>query len=169
MIKRITIFMLAVMLILTAGCSKITSDDGPAANYNNFTVYDNSNGKVVLSDIVAEGKPTVINYWTTWCPYCLKEMPDFEEVYKEYEGKVNFMMIDVNGGGNDDMQEAKDYIADQGYTFPVYFDTDLSATTANRVGSFPTTVIIDAKGNEIYNRAGMMAKESLIAFLEKAM
>lgn len=166
--KKLILILLAALLIMSfISCDK-ADNDGAELNYNNFTVYDNESNEIALSDIVNEGKPVVINFWTTWCPYCINEMPEFEEVYTEYDGKVNFMMIDVDGGGNDDINKAKQYIADEGYTFPVYFDSALYAAQAYNIGSFPTTVIIDARGNEIYNRSGSLSKEALISFIDGA-
>ncbi len=163
--KKIISVITALLLIFSlAGC--VSKERSPETSYNDFTVYDYSNEKVSLSDKLAEGKPVVFNYWTTWCPYCLEEMPDFDEVYAEYKDRVTFMMIDVNGGGNDTIPEAKSYIEESGYSFPVYFDTDLSATYAYGVGSFPTTGIIDAEGNLYYCQAGMLSKDRLITMIE---
>lgn len=162
--KAIIILLSFVLLFSFTSC--VTKESAPPSDFSDFTVYDYKNDKVSLSDKLSEGKPVVFNYWTTWCPYCLEEMPDFEEVYKEYGDKVTFMMIDVNGGGNDTIPEAKAYIEEMEYSFPVYFDTDLSATYAYGVGSFPTTGIIDTDGNLYYCQAGMLTKDRLITMIE---
>ena len=162
--KPIIILLSFVVLFSFASCA--TKKSALPSDFSDFTVYDYKNHAVTLSDMLSDGKPIVFNYWTTWCPYCLEEMPDFEEVYKEYSDNVTFMMIDVNGGGNDTIPEAKAYIDEMGYTFPVYFDTDLSATYAYNVSSFPTTGIIDAKGNLYYCQAGMLTKDRLITMIE---
>ena len=163
--KRIVTILLTFILVLSF-CSCVSKQSSPKTSYNNFTVYDYKNNQVSLSDKLGENKPVIFNYWTTWCPYCLEEMPDFEEVYKEYKDRVTFMMIDVNGGGNDTIPEAKAYIEKMEYTFPVYFDTDLSATYAYGVSSFPTTGIIDTDGNLYYCQAGMLSKDRLITMIE---
>ena len=56
-----------------------------------FTMED-ANGKTVkLSDF--QGKPVVLNFWTSWCGYCKEEMPYFESAYKEYGDRVQFIML----------------------------------------------------------------------------
>ncbi len=162
--KKAFILLITAILIFNL-CSCVTKESAPTTDFADFTVYDYKNNKVTLSDKLAEGKPVIFNYWTTWCPYCLEEMPDFEDVYKEYRDRVSFMMIDVNGGGNDTIPEAKKYIEEMGYTFPVYFDTDLSAAYAYGVGSFPTTGIIDTEGNLYYCQAGTLTKDRLITMI----
>ena len=163
--KKVFLIIITFILVLSF-CSCVSKDNAQSPDFLDFTVYDYNNNKVSLSNKLTEGKPVIFNYWTTWCPYCLEEMPDFEEVYKEYGDRVNFMMIDVNGGGNDTIPEAKAYIEKMGYTFPVYFDTDLSAAYAYGVGSFPTTGIIDSEGKLYYCQAGMLTKDRLTTMIE---
>ncbi len=163
--KKALLIIITFILVLSFS-SCVSKEVTQSSDFSDFTVYDCNNNKVSLSEKLNEGKPVIFNYWTTWCPYCLEEMPDFEEVYKEYGDRVTFMMIDVNGGGNDTIPEAKAYIEKMGYTFPVYFDTDLSATYAYGVGSFPTTGIIDADGKLYYCQAGMLTKDRLITMIE---
>lgn len=139
------------------------------ADYSDFQVHTYEGEYVSLSDIVSEGKPVVINFWTTWCGYCKQEMPDFNEVYKEYGDRVNFMMIDVNGGGNDNMEDARAYVESEGFEFPVYYDSDTSAAYAYGLRSFPTTVVINGKGETIYAYPGMMEKQTLISLIETAL
>ena len=52
------------------------------------TVYTESGMPFAFSEI-ADGKPMVVNYWATWCPYCVQEMPDFLEIYRDYSGRVD--------------------------------------------------------------------------------
>lgn len=140
----------------------------PEPNYADFTVYSYENDEYKLSDIVSEGKPTVINFWATWCGYCKEEMPDFDSVYREYKDRVNFMMIDVCGHGNDDRDKAQSYVENEGFEFPVYYDDKLSAAQTYGIGSFPTTVIIDGDGVISYASPGMMDRNKLVALIDSA-
>lgn len=153
----------------TKDSEETNKSSSPTADYRDFTVYTYEGDSVSLSEIADQAKPVVINFWTTWCGYCKEEMPDFNEVYKEYSDKVNFMMIDVNGNGNDNMEEAYAYVEESGFEFPVYYDTDLSAATAYGLTSFPTTVVLNSEGVTIYAYPGMMSKQNLLSLIEKAL
>lgn len=124
-----------------------------------FTVVDGDGNKYKLSDL--QGKPVVINFWATWCGYCKIEMPAFQEMYEKYGDRVHFMMVDMTGGQGETVEVAQKFIADQGYTFPVYFDTMAEAAYAYYVTSLPATYFVDAEGNLIVHRIGALDAELL--------
>lgn len=109
-----------------------------------FTVYDADGNPVQLSDF--RGKPVVLNFWASWCGPCKSEMPDFDAKAKELDGKVVFMMVNLTDGYQETVDSASAFIQEQGYDFPVYYDTDLSAAQAYGVSSVPVTYFIDAEG-----------------------
>ena len=124
-----------------------------------FTVYDGDGNGVQLSDF--KGKPVVLNFWASWCGPCKMEMPDFEAKCKELEGDVVFMMVNATDGGRETVDTAKAFLAESGYTFPVYYDTEYSAIYAYGVNAFPTTFFIDAEGNLVAYGQGAMSGETL--------
>lgn len=124
-----------------------------------FSVVDADGNKIKLSEM--KGKPVVLNLWATWCYYCTVEMPDFEEMYKKYGEEVQFMMINLTDGRNETLASAKKYISDNGFTFPVYFDTDSEAAIAYGILGIPATYFIDDEGHLIAYANGMLDMESL--------
>ena len=88
-----------------------------------FTVYDFQGNEVSLSDF--RGKPVVLNFWASWCGPCKREMPDFESIYQELGEDVEFMMVNVTDGSRETRDSAAEFIAGEGYTFPVYYDSQL--------------------------------------------
>ena len=95
-----------------------------------FTVMDASGKEVKLSDF--RGKPTVVNFWASWCGPCKSEMPDFDAVYQEMGDEIHFLMVNMTDGGQETLAGAQKFIADSGYTFPVYYDTQYSAAIFGR-------------------------------------
>lgn len=130
-----------------------------------FTVYDAEGNPVSLSDFA--GKPVVINFWATWCGFCVKEMPAFEKAAAEYGDEVVFMMINVTDGQSETKEEAMAFIEENGYTFPVYYDTELSATYAYGAYSLPATGFITSEGVFAGGQMGAMSGETLYGYIEE--
>ncbi len=130
-----------------------------------FTVYDAEGNAVSFSDF--SGKPVVINFWATWCGYCVKEMPAFEKAAAEFGDKVVFMMINVTDGYSETKEAAMEFVEKNGFSFPVYYDTDLSATYAYGASSLPATAFVKANGELMKGQIGMMSEETLYGYIEK--
>ena len=129
-----------------------TSDLAP-----DITVYDAAGKSVKLSDL--RGKPVVLNLWASWCSPCKQEMPGFQAVCDKYAGQVEFMMVNLTG--QDKIEDAKAFLADAGYTFPVYYDTDNAAAMNYSTGSIPTTIFIDKDGNLVTYAIGAIDEATL--------
>lgn len=124
-----------------------------------FSVIDADGNIIKLSEM--KGKPVVLNFWATWCYFCTVEMPDFEEMYKKHGEEVQFMMVNLTDGRRETLDSAKKHISDNGFTFPVYFDTSSEAAKAYRVSGIPVTYFIDAEGNLKAYANSMIDMESL--------
>ena len=124
-----------------------------------FTVYDLDGNEVHLSDFI--GKSVVLNFWASWCSPCKMEMPDFNEKYLEIGEEVQFLIINMTDGSRETVETASAFIAEQGYSFPVFYDTDQDAAATYGVYSLPTTYFIDEEGNAIAQATGAIDEETL--------
>lgn len=123
-----------------------TSADQEAAKTPapDFTVEDAAGDPVKLSDHL--GKPMVLNFWASWCGPCKSEMPEFDQVYAQMGEEVTFLMVNMTTG-RETLESAKAYVAEQAFSFPVFYDTAGEAAAAYGVQSLPTTYFIDEEGN----------------------
>ena len=124
-----------------------------------FTVYDLDGNEVHLSDFI--GKSVVLNFWASWCSPCKMEMPDFNEKYLEIGEEVQFLIINMTDGSRETVETASAFIAEQGYSFPVFYDTDQDAAATYGVYSLPTTYFMDEEGNAIAQATGAIDEETL--------
>ena len=123
-----------------------------------FTVYDGDGQPYTLDAFL--GKPVVLNFWASWCGPCTAELPMFQEVYEEYGEDVHFLMINTTDGTRETRESADAMIEAGNFTFPVYYDTDGTASVNYSVRSLPTTYFIDANGKAIAYAAGQLDRHN---------
>ena len=164
--KRLFALLLALLLLLCCCAAEEVEETQPAENAApDFTFYDIDGNAHTLSEF--QGKPVILNFWASWCGPCKSEMPDLEDAYQEYGEEVHFILVNLTDGVNETVSVASEYIAGQGYTFPVYYDIDpegvnaLAGAEAYKVSSIPITYFIDAQGNIVAYASGMMSASRL--------
>lgn len=103
------------------------------------------------------GRPLVVNYWASWCTFCIEEMPDFQSVYREVSEDVSFLGIDLQ----DSPDLARRLAVSTGVTYDLAADPD--ATSFNAVGAvgMPTTLFVDDSGRILERFTGPMDAEAL--------
>ena len=126
-----------------------------------FTVQDSSDGVWSLSDF--RGTPVVLNFWSSNCPPCLKEMPLLQKAWETYGDRVQFMVVNLTDGYNDTFADAMKVVVQNEYTFPVFFDTNSEGAYAYGIYSIPMTFFIDERGVIVSDHMGMLTEQTLEA------
>ena len=124
-----------------------------------FTVYDLEGNAHKLSDF--RGKPVLLNFWASWCGPCQMEMPDFQKFYESHGDKVHFVIVNLTDGQQETVESASAFIAEKGYTFPVYYDTDIDAAMKYGVNAVPVSYFIDAEGYFVAWAQGALSADML--------
>jgi thiol-disulfide isomerase/thioredoxin len=113
------------------------------------------------------GKVLVVNFWATWCPPCLKEIPEFVRLQQRYGHRgVQFVGIAI-----DDKSRVLGYMAQSGMNYPVLMaereGLDLARAAGNRLGALPFTVVIDRAGRAARSELGVLDEAKLAPLLER--
>ncbi len=95
-----------------------------------------------------KGKVVLVNFWATWCPPCVAEMPSMQELYEVYGDRVQFLFV-----ARDEREKVEGFLSKKGYTFPVYFERT-NPPAEMRSNSLPTTYLIDRSGSIRVEKVG---------------
>jgi len=138
-----------------------------------FELKDLDGNMVKLEDL--KGNIVFLNFWATWCPPCRQEMPHMQTFYDRYKDEgivllaVNPNMVENQGINNSEKAEkkAREYIEEEGFTFPVLLDSDDSVWAVYQQRGIPANYVIDEEGMVKYLKPGAFESvEEMEAFLE---
>lgn len=159
----------------SAGSSSVTSPEAAQGieigdMAYDFTLPDKDGEQVSLSDF--RGKIVVINFWASWCGYCVKEMPDFQTLQDELtaqgaEADTVILSIDWADGKYETQASGQEFLDKNGYTFPVVFDSGDVASQYQLYG-IPQTIIVNKEGIISEKFLGATTKDKLDAAIEEA-
>jgi thiol-disulfide isomerase/thioredoxin len=154
--KKRTILSILVLVVFLAGAymlyGTLQNQQDPSDGNNgdepimaqDFEVLDQEGNTVRLSDF--QGKPIVLNFWASWCPPCIAEMPFFQNAYESLGDRVVFLMVNETDGNRETVEKAEAFLEQEGLSLPVYFDTKLEAGYVYNVTGIPVTYFIDKEG-----------------------
>ena len=95
-----------------------------------------------------QNKVVLINFWATWCPPCIAEMPSLEKLHKDYKDKIVFLFV-----SNEDNEKISKFVEKNDYSFNVY-RAKTEYPQEFDVRSIPRTFLIDKKGNIVIDKTG---------------
>ena len=149
---------------------EMTEEEAIKLKAIDFELYDQYGNLHKLSEY--EGKVVFLNFWATWCPPCVREMPYIDELYEAYgkneEEVVILGVANPNLGQEGNKESIIQFLEQQGYTFPVVFDVDYNQIFSYGFNSFPSTLIIDKEGYINLYVPGAMDKKTMQQIIEQA-
>jgi len=123
--------------------------------------------KVRFSEVLAQGKPVVVDWWAGLCPICRAEMPKLEEAYNRYGDRVLFIGVDIGpfvGLGSE--EDGRALLDELGITFPAGATPDATVMRDYRILGTPTTIFLKPNGEVTRRRAGILTEDQLNEFIE---
>jgi cytochrome c biogenesis protein CcmG, thiol:disulfide interchange protein DsbE len=128
-------------------------DAGPPVTDRSFETFD---GKTT-SLTAFEGEPLVVNFWASWCPPCVAEMPEFEQVHLSRGDDVRFIGLNTQ----DDLEQAELLAERTGVSYDLGLDPDGALFNDFEVIAMPSTYLVDAAGVVVASHAGILTAGQL--------
>lgn len=150
--------LLAVLSLLAVACAGggATGPQVPDLDYETF-----DGGRASLADLA--GEPAVVNFWASWCPPCVAEMPDFERVHLDVADEVRFVGINTQ----DQLPEAQRLVEETGVTYDLGLDPDGELFREFGVVSMPSTFFVTAEGTIAHRHAGLLTEAQLRELIDE--
>lgn len=125
----------------------ITSEEDrkTIADYN-WVLEKNNRDRTEFAHL--EGEVVLINFWATWCPPCIAEMPSFQELYEDYQDKITFLFV-----SSEDHETVRGFLNRKNYTLPAYRPISQPPQPLNGK-TLPTTFLLDKNGNIVIQKVG---------------
>lgn len=112
-------------------------------------------------------KPLFLNFWASWCPPCVGEMPHIDAMYKKYGDRVNFAAVSLDSS----LEDVHKYLNNDGKALqlPIYYSKEKTLTQTYRIEAIPVSIIIAPGGKIINQHVGGMTAEDLEKFISSAL
>lgn len=123
--------------------------------------FQDTTGKIhKLADY--KGRWVLVNFWATWCPPCLKEIPDLIALYEQRKDLIVIgIAMDV-----DDPKVVMDFVKSMSITYPIVLGDRKIASQLDDVSLLPSTYFFDPEGNPAARQQGIISRESIEEFIE---
>lgn len=112
-----------------------------------------------------QGKIRIINFWATWCPPCLEEIPEFIKLQNEFKHKnLQFIGIAI-----EDTQTVKEYLKNNPVNYPMLIGGDNAIKLSQQLGNFisavPFSIILNQQGQIIHRQPGELSNKKIIEII----
>ena len=142
-----------------------TPDDGVVNIFEGddqgLQLMDLDGDPILLSDF--KDKPVLVNFWATWCPPCLEEMPLIETYAIRHEEEL--VVLAINAGENENV--VREFVSNHDFSFNILLDPANSAVKKFFVYGYPTTMFFDEAGNIQSTHIGELNEDLLVNYLFK--
>ena len=145
-----------------AAAMKRLEDDDQQRNEADFTLTDLNGKSWTLKDL--KGKVVMLNFWATWCPPCRKEMPDLENLYRQFEPQG----LVILGISDDEPEKVREFVQKQGTTYPVLLDPGSKVNELLHIQGIPKTFVYDREGKIVAQSIDMRTKSQFLEMLGRA-
>ncbi len=167
------ILMIVLVALLATGCDEKNDIAVPPDEENNSeqSNYEQSNSDALIApDFELESldgstiklsemrdKNIILNFWATWCGFCVVEMPDLQKLQEAHMNDL--LILAVNVGESKEVVQT--FMEENNLDLTVLLDTDMNVANTYGLRSFPTTISVNKDGEIIKGYVGMLTYEQM--------
>ena len=148
-LRRLPLLLLSCLLLTTINVAA-----------SEFVFKDMQGGVQRLSDY--KGKWVLVNFWATWCPPCLEEIPDLVEMHNARKAS-DFVVIGIAMSSSMDSVNA--FAKQMEISYPIVFGDEKAAAQIGKVVALPTSYLYDPTGKLVSYQAGMVTRDDIEVFI----
>ncbi|MBI9079580.1 MAG: TlpA family protein disulfide reductase [Pseudodesulfovibrio sp.] len=170
MIKSWRLCSLLIIMVLLVACSSGSAPEAETESERESqagSTIESSDfpfmGVAELDRFLADNneKPTMVLFWTTWCPSCKQQIPEMEQLNKSHGEKMNIITISLD----ENVAALASFFKKGRLDLPVYIGNDVIAERFE-VSAIPTLVIFDKQGKQTFSKAGIFPHSMLKAMAD---
>ena len=163
-VKLTIVMSLFLILLLGAGCSSekeaVKKVEPPAIagvmKGNQLIPFEVADLSGKPFKVESKGQPMVINFWATWCPPCVGEMPELQK-FSEKNPQVDLRLVSIQ----EDSETVVDFLKEQKLKLKPILDSSGKVAQQYRISAIPTTLVVNAQGVIIYRKTGPVTASEL--------
>jgi thiol-disulfide isomerase/thioredoxin len=147
--RNILVFLLLLVLPSAAPAidMPLTTPDGLADNLNRY-----------------QGKWLVVNYWATWCPPCIYEMPELQSFHDEHADK-DAMVVGINLEQISE-ERLRGFLDDYFITYPIFVSPPAGESELGLIPGLPTTFLVSPQGKVVARQVGPVTRDMIEQFID---
>lgn len=149
-----------VLVFLLTGFLGFAQD----SKFPNTELKKLDNRKIDSNEILNEEGYTVISFWATWCKPCILELNAISDVYEDWTGEMNVQVIAVSIDDARSSSKVSVFVNSKDWPFEVYLDENSDLKRALNINNIPHSVVVDKKGNVIWQHAGYLPGDEEVLF-----
>lgn len=135
----------------------------PAGWVFELSFSDASGKSVKLAD--TRGRLTLVNFWATWCPPCIEEMPELSKIHAEFSATG----VKVIGLAIDSPSNVREFLQSKAFSYPLLVTaaqgSEIATRLGNPSGALPYTVLIDEKNRVLKQKVGRIREEEIKSWI----